>query len=136
MLRSLSFVLLAISLIAGCDNKPTSVEPSVLTDGVRLDVKSLSEEEKEQQLAQAQKKHDIAAKIFSDLNQLRYEIQVEIGKAKEAGFSSASLLVELRTLAKELDVELAKLQAVTVESMSIIRQLQKAETGPMMKPEN
>lgn len=136
MLRSLSFLLLCLLVLAGCENKQTSVESFDLTDNARLDVKSMSEEEKEKQLTRAQQKHDIAAKIFSDLNQLRYEIQVEIGKAKEAGFGSASLLVELRALIKELDVELEKLQVVTVESMAIIRQLQKAETGPMTKPEN
>jgi|GEM_PF-2380897 len=136
MPRSLSFLLLCLLVISGCDDKQLSVESSGLTDIVRLDVKSMSEEEKAKQLTRAQQKHDVAAKLFSDLNQLRYEIQVEIGKAKEAGFSSASLLVELRTLVKELDAELAKLQVITVESMAIIRQLQKAETGPMTKPEN
>lgn len=136
MLRRFAFLLLAIFAISGCEQPSETSTGSVVEAAAPLDVKSMSEEEKAKALAKAQAEHDLASKVFSDLNGLRYEIQVEIGKAKDAGFSGASALIELRKLLKDVDVEVANIQAVTVESMKIIRQLQKIESAPMVMPRN
>lgn len=136
MLRRFAFLLLAIFAISGCEQPSETSTGSVVEAAAPLDVKSMSDEEKAKALAKAQAEHDLASKVFSDLNGLRYEIQVEIGKAKDAGFSGASALIELRKLLKDVDVEVANIQAVTVESMKIIRQLQKIESAPMVMPRN
>lgn len=136
MLRRFAFLLLAIFAISGCEQPSENPPGAVVETATPLDVKSMSEEEKAKALAKAQAEHDLASKVFSDLNGLRYEIQVEIGKAKDAGFGGASALVELRKLLKEVDVEVTNIQAVTVESMKIIRQLQKIESAPMVMPRN
>lgn len=134
MLRRSAVLLLAIVTISGCEQPSENATGSVVETAAPLDTKSMSDEEKTKALAKAQAEHDLAAKVFSDLNGLRYEIQLEIGKAKDAGFSGASALIELRKLLKDVDVEVANIQAVTVESMKIIRQLQKIESAPMVMP--
>ena len=131
-----AILLLCVSMFAGCEKaQETSLTPVVETS-TPLDVKAMSEEEKTTALAKAQAEHDLASRVFSDLNGLRYEIQVEIGKAKDAGFSGSSALIELRKLLKDVDVVFANIQAVTVESMKVIRQLQKIESAPMVTPKN
>lgn len=134
MLRRFAVLLLATVTISGCEQSSENATGSVVETAAPLDTKSMSDEEKAKALAKAQAEHDLAAKVFSDLNGLRYEIQLEIGKAKDAGFSGASALIELRKLLKDVDVEVANIQAVTVESMKIIRQLQKIESAPMVMP--
>lgn len=131
-----AMLLLCFSVIAGCTNAEESSPTPVVEASAPLDVKSMSEEEQKTALAKAQAEHDSASRVFSDLNGLRYEIQVEIGKAKDAGFSGSSALIELRKLLKDVDVEVANIQAVTVESMKVIRQLQKIESAPMVTPKN
>jgi hypothetical protein len=132
MVRRLALLML-LSFVVGCEQKE---EVAQTPESPALDVKSMSKELQASTLAKAQAEHDVASKVFSDLNALRFDIQTEIGKAKEAGFSGASALVELRRLLKAVDVELASVQDVTIDSMKIIRQLQKIESAPMITPRN
>lgn len=136
MISRVAFCLVIISLLVGCGKTDDTTTVSTDSTPTIIDVKSMSTEKRETELKKAQAEHDVASKVFSDLNGLRYEIQVEIGKAKDAGFSGASALIELRKLLKELDSEIAKVQSLTIQSMKVIRQLQKFETGPMEKPTN
>lgn len=133
MVRRLVLLMLLSFATVGCEKKE---EVAQNPESPALDVKSMSKELQASTLAKAQAEHDIASRVFSDLNALRFDIQTEIGKAKEAGFSGASALVELRRLLKAVDVELASVQDVTIDSMKIIRQLQKIESAPMITPRN
>ena len=136
MLRRLAIIAVSLGLLVGCEKTEDSSATPIVAASAPLDVKSMSDTEKANALAKAQAEHDLAAKVFSDLNGLRYDIQVEIGKAKDAGFGGATALIELRRLLKEVDVEVANIQFVTIESMKTIRLLQKIESAPMVTPKN
>ena len=133
MVRRLALLMLLSFAVVGCESKE---EVAQTPESPALDVKSMSKELQASTLAEALAEHDVASKVFSDLNALRFDIQTEIGKAKAAGFSGATALVELRRLLKAVDVELASVQDVTIDSMKIIRQLQKIESAPMIMPRN